>query len=84
MPEFNQDAEISISVDEFLENCNDREIKEAIEWINDSHTINKYSGISGSISEEIFESALNKMHRNSFRLTREDGETIIKIANKIA
>ena len=84
MPEFNQDAEISISVDEFLENCNDREIKEAIEWINDSHTINKYSGISGSISEEIFESALNKMHRNSFRLTREDEETIIKIANKIA
>lgn len=84
MPEFNQNAEISISVDEFLENCNDREIKEAIEWINDSHTINKYSGISGSISEEIFESALNKMHRNSFRLTKEDEETIIKIANKIA
>jgi len=84
MPEFNQNVEISISVDEFLENCNDREIKEAIEWINDSHTINKYSGISGSISEEIFESALNKMHRNSFRLTKEDEETIIKIANKIA
>lgn len=86
MPEFSEyvNVDISVDVDEFLDECSSREIEEVVEWLRSNGNIDE-TEIKKDVtySESLFEESLTKLRGNSFKLTREDEETIIRIANKI-
>jgi hypothetical protein len=70
-------GEIEVDVDDFLSACSDSEIKELIQAL-------KYDGhLDEGEDGNDFDIALRKLVGNSWRLSKEDEETILKIANKI-
>jgi replication initiation and membrane attachment protein DnaB len=69
--------EIEVDVDDFLSACSDSEIKELVQALKDDGHLDE-----GDDSND-FDIALRKLAGNSWRLTKEDEETILKIANKI-
>lgn len=79
------DAGFDITVDEFLSECDNYDIDEVIEWLRDSQLL-KEKGIDinrVSATESFYEEAINKLHGNWNRLTKEQEDTILNIANKL-
>lgn len=85
MPQFykNVDAEIDLSVDEFIELCSEKDINKFIEtlkaterWfiLNPSH--------KDSIPETEFNNMLIKIYKNRLQLSVEEEEILRKIANR--
>lgn len=85
MPQFYKDveAEIDLSIDEFIEECSENDIYEFIEtlkatgrWfiINPSH--------EDSIPETEFNNTLIKIYQNRLQLTNEEEELLKKIASR--
>ena len=78
MPYFETNPdEIEVDVDDFLSACSDSEIKELVQALKDDGHLDE-----GELDND-FDIALRKLAGNSWRLTKEDEETILKIANKI-
>lgn len=86
MPQFYKDveAEIDLSIDEFIELCSEKDINEFVEtlkstgrWfiINPSHR--------DSILEKEFDEMLIKIYKNRLRLTTEEDELLKKIASRL-
>jgi len=69
--------EIEVDVDDFLSACSDSEKKELVQALKDDGYLNE-----GDLDND-FDIALRKLVGNSWRLSKEDEETILKIANKI-
>jgi replication initiation and membrane attachment protein DnaB len=69
--------EIEVDVDDFLSACSDSEKKELVQALKDDGYFNEDD------LDNDFDIALRKLVGNSWRLTKEDEETILKIANKI-
>ena len=85
MPTFNG-SDIDIDVDEFLSSCDRSEIDEIITALIDDGYISK-SAIKKNNNglcpaEQIYEDKLTKLHGVWTRLSKEDEETIVKIADK--
>jgi hypothetical protein len=78
MPYFETNPdEIEVDVDDFLSACSDSEIKELVQALKDDGHLDE-----GELDND-FDIALRKLAGNSWRLTKEDEEAILKIANKI-
>jgi hypothetical protein len=78
MPYFETNPdEIEVDVDDFLSACSSSEIKELVQALKDDGHLDE-----GEIDND-FDIALRKLAGNSWRLTKEDEETILKIASKI-
>ena len=78
MPYFETNPdEIEVDVDDFLSACSDSEIKELVQALKDDGHLDE-----GELDND-FDIALRKLAGNSWRLSKEDEETILKIANKI-
>ncbi len=78
MPYFETNPdEIEVDVDDFLSACSDSEIKELIQALKDDGHLDE-----GELDND-FDIAIRKLAGNSWRLTKEDEETILKIASKI-
>jgi hypothetical protein len=77
MPYFETNPdEIEVDVDDFLSACSDSEIKELVQALKDD-------GYLDEGDDNDFDIAVRKLLGNSWRLSKEDEETILKIANKI-
>ena len=78
MPYFETNPdEIEVDVDDFLSACSDSEIKELVQALKDDGHLDE-----GELDND-FDIAIRKLAGNSWRLTKEDEETILKIASKI-
>jgi hypothetical protein len=78
MPYFETNPdEIEVDVDDFLSACSDSEIKELVQALKDDGHLDE-----GELNND-FDIAIRKLAGNSWRLSKEDEETILKIANKI-
>lgn len=78
MPYFETNPdEIEVDVDDFLSACSSSEIKELIQALKDDGHLDE-----GDLDND-FDIAIRKLSGNSWRLSKEDEETILKIANKI-
>lgn len=78
--------DIDIDVDEFLDECSTHEIEEAIDWLRDAGYLTPLDeAIEGSQSfqDEDFNNALLKLVGNRFKLSVEDEQTIMAIANQL-
>ena len=91
MPRFDVDS-IDIEPYEFISSCRQTEIKELIDELVDGGylppSVRNWSKIDKKNqgfrpSETWFEQALDKLHGNYHRMTSEEEETIIKIANRL-
>ena len=69
--------EIEVDVDDFLSACSSSEIKELVQALKDDGHLDE-----GEDNND-FDIALRKLAGNGWRLTKEDEETILRIANKI-
>jgi hypothetical protein len=85
MPTF-YGEDIDIDVDDFLSACDSGEIKELIQALVDDGHISKSATQKHDnnmcAAEQIYEDKLNKLHGVWTRLSKEDEETIVKIADK--
>ena len=78
MPYFETNPdEIEVDIDDFLSACSDSEIKELVQALKDDGHLDE-----GELDND-FDIAIRKLSGNSWRLSKEDEETILKIANKI-
>ena len=78
MPYFETNPdEIEVDIDDFLSACSDSEIKELVQALKDDGHLDE-----GDFDND-FDIAIRKLSGNSWRLSKEDEETILKIANKI-
>jgi hypothetical protein len=78
MPYFETNPdEIEVDIDDFLSACSDSEIKELVQALKDDGHLDE-----GDLDND-FDIAIRKLSGNSWRLSKEDEETILKIANKI-
>ena len=78
MPYFETNPdEIEVDVDDFISACSSNEIKELIQALKDDGHLDE-----GELDND-FDIAIRKLSGNSWRLSKEDEETILKIANKI-
>ena len=84
MPRFYTD-DLDIDVDEYLSACSPREIKKLINKLVEEGHITKSDILSEtkmSAGEHVYENKLDKLHGKWNRLSKEDEEMIIKIADK--
>lgn len=86
MPTFYEETDFDISVDDFLEECNSREITEIIEYLEEMGYLKsyekKYSKAEG-VMEEIFQEKIKKISESKHRLTLEEEDIIAKIADRL-
>lgn len=84
MPKFYTNQRIDINVEEFLDECNFKEIKEVINYLKKDKFVPEImcDGDKLSISEIEYEEDLNKLHGKWNRLSKEDEAIIKSIANK--
>lgn len=85
MPQFSKDVEteIDLSIDEFLEECSERDIQEFIDTLKATKrwfilNLNK----TDSIPETEFNNILIKIYTNRLQLTPEEDEMLKKIASR--
>jgi hypothetical protein len=86
MPYFETNpAEIEVAVDEFLSACDSDDIADLIQTLIDDGYLPKYltSSIVNSLASNEFDEAVSKLFGNHWRLTNEDTDTIMKVANKL-
>lgn len=77
MPNFSTDSDIS--VDEFLDMCDEKELNEVVDWIKENTDL--YPG-EGIIPETPFDYALINLIGCKHRLTKEEEEIIMNISNQ--
>jgi hypothetical protein len=78
MPYFTTNPdEIEVDVDEFLSACSDSERKELVEALREDGYLDEGAG------DNDFDIAVRKLLGNSWRLSKEDEETILRITNKL-
>lgn len=88
MPQFTDYANMDIDVDEFLQECDLDEIQEAIEWLRDEEyltnddLLDDFDGEPKSLLQQLFEEDLTKIKRAYLQISKEDFETINRIAKK--
>lgn len=85
MPYFEYDGSVDVDVDDFLSSCDSSDIEEIIDaLVEDGHI--KPSQIihepDMSAPEQLFEEALDKLHGKWNRLTKEEEQIIMLLANK--
>ena len=85
MPYFTPD-DVDVDVDDFMYQCNNREIKEVIEYlIEEGHIEPKQvvrSNASLSLIEYEFNEIIEKIQENRIRLTAEEDVLLKKIADR--
>jgi hypothetical protein len=84
MPKFYTD-DLDIDANEYLSACSTSDIKELIDTLVEDGYIRKSDILSEtkmSAGEHVYENKLDKLHGKWNRLSKEDEETIIKIADK--
>jgi hypothetical protein len=83
MPSFNSDAEVYVDVNEFMDACNRREIKEVIDYLKERGHLNHLNNDSNmSLNESEFEDNLSAISGNYLNVTKEEEEVISKIAKR--
>jgi len=88
MPQFTDYANMDINVDEFLQECDLDEIKEAIEWLRDEEhltnddLLDDFDGELKSLLQQLFEEDLTRIKNSYLQISKEDFETINRIAKK--
>lgn len=85
MPQFYKDveAEIDLSVDEFIELCSERDINKFVDTLKSTgrwFILN--SNPKSSVLEKEFNDMLIKIYKNRLQLTNEEDELLRKIANR--
>jgi hypothetical protein len=85
MPSFTPD-DVDVDVDDFMYQCNNREIKEVIEYLIEEGHIEPQqvvgSNTSTSLLEYEFNEMLQKIQENRLRLTKEEDAILKKIADR--
>jgi hypothetical protein len=77
-------ASINIEIEDILWDMSDREKQELVDDLySEGFTPKGLSETSNSIDGDAFDEAVSKLLGNSWRLTKEDEETILLIANKL-
>ena len=82
MPAFYTE-DLDIEVDDFLDDCSSREIKEVIEWLKESDYLPQSMATSEdqqSFQDEDFDGALMNLVGKRFKLNTEDEQTIMNIS----
>jgi ribosomal protein S8 len=89
MPTFYQDveAEVEIDIEEFVDALSSKEKQELIDYLVDEGYINSANKISASksnvtLQQREFETALENLKQNRLRLSNEEEQLIIKMANR--
>jgi hypothetical protein len=85
MPTFYRE-DLDIEVDDFLDACSSTEIEEVIQWLKDSYCLPQNvvtSEAEQSYQDTEFDGALMNLVGNRFKLSVDDEQTIMRIANKI-
>lgn len=79
--------DVDIDVDDFMDQCSKKEIKEVIEWLKDNDHIFDHQleeiQTPRSYTSEKFEEALLKLRGRSTSFTTEEEEYVIKLADRI-
>lgn len=76
-------VDVDIEVDEFVDSCDSREIKELINYLQEQGHLNESILSKGvSVLEQEWNSVLNKLSKSRLLLSIEEEEIIKKIANK--
>lgn len=88
MPSFYAE-DIDIEVDEFLENCSPKELKEAVDWLQEDGQLEDGQldygfNITGreSINERMFLESLFKIKDNWMGLSKEEEDIILNISKR--
>jgi hypothetical protein len=78
-------AYIDIDVDEYMDNLNNREIKDVIKWLIDNEHIEDpvITKSTRGTSSQPFDEVIHKLIGNSHRFTLQEEEYIINLANRI-
>jgi hypothetical protein len=76
--------ELDIDVDEFLESCSTKEIKEVVDWLEEDGQLEHGFNITGreSINERIFLESLFKIKDNWMGLSKEEEDIILNISKR--
>ncbi len=82
MPTFYQEAEIDISIEEFVDQLSDWELEELKDRINDALDVNVTKNIGDRIANDETNIALDKLARNLSLLTVEEEDYIKKLAER--
>lgn len=82
MPQFYTDVEVDLGVNDFIDECNDKEIKELVETLKKQGHINDLYDDSSIIGKE-FSDIINKIYKNRLRLTIEEDDLLKKIASRL-
>ena len=88
MPKFYQQSEfyVDVDVDEFLSACNARDTEELIDALIEDGYLKKDCRVDDyevySPSESFYQEALDKLNGKWNMLTKEEEETILKIASR--
>jgi hypothetical protein len=83
MPYISTETEIDLSIDEFLDECSSREIKELIEaLIEDGHIPKPKQKDNLSINHEIFSENMDRLSEKYLNIQNEDLETLEKLFKK--
>lgn len=79
----NFDISLDMDVEDFLDECNSREIKEVIEWLVETEWIkSEHTTNWGNLLDEEWYETCNKLHTLRQRLTPEEEELIKSIVNR--
>lgn len=87
MPTFYEQTDFDITVDDFLEECDRREIEEVIDYLEEMGYLKNHSRTEGGspigILEEEFQERIQKLSESRHRLTLEEEEIIKKISDRL-
>ena len=87
MPTFYEQTDFDISVDDFLEECDRREIEEVIDYLEEMGYLKNHKRSEGGtpvgILEEEFQERIQKLSESRHRLTLEEEEIIKKISDRL-
>jgi hypothetical protein len=88
MPTFYEQTDFDVSVDDFLEECDSREIEEVIDYLEEMGYLKNHRRSDGGSSsmgllEEEFQERIQKISESRHRLTLEEEEIIKKISDRI-
>lgn len=85
MPTFYTE-DLDIEVEEFLDECDEYEIQEVIQWLKDSDWLPQYVATSEenqSFQDAEFDRALMNLVGKRFKMTQEQEELIINLSKQI-
>jgi len=82
MPSFNPD-DLDIYVEDFVDSCSKREIRELIDYLRDEGHLDGVVATSNICATEYeYIKAISKLRDKWNRLSQEEEQTILKIANR--